>query len=270
MDIGTAKPDAATRARVPHHLIDILDPVEAYSAARFRARRASTRLPRSARAARAARSSAGRCCTSRRCAKGSSALPPADPAVRARLDARAAAEGWPALHAELARVDPATASALEAPPMRSASSARSEVSRGRRARRYRSCRARARRRGRLGPTIADRARAAGSRAAASRRSRERFDAMLASGPRRRARGACARAMRCSPRHAVDALRRLPAGVGRFWTARSMRATLRARGDRRHAPAREAPVHLASRDAGGCVRLASHAAIVTLTGCADRR
>ena len=66
MDIGTAKPDAATRARVPHHLIDIVDPTEAYSAARFRAD-AIARDRRHSRARRACRSSsAGRCSTSRR------------------------------------------------------------------------------------------------------------------------------------------------------------------------------------------------------------
>ena len=112
MDVGTAKPDAATRARVPHHLIDLIDPTEAYSAARFRA---------DALAAVAAIRSrgalpllvGGTMLYFKALTEGLSALPPADAAVRARLDARAAREGWPALHAELARIDPATAVRLK-------------------------------------------------------------------------------------------------------------------------------------------------------------
>jgi tRNA dimethylallyltransferase len=108
MDIGTAKPDTAARARVPHHLLDIIDPVHAYSAARFRAD--------AIKAIAAIRSRGavpllvgGTMLYFKALQEGLSALPAADPAVRARLDARAAAEGWPALHAELLRVDPATA-----------------------------------------------------------------------------------------------------------------------------------------------------------------
>ena len=112
MDIGTAKPDAAARAKVRHHLIDILDPVDAYSAARFRA---------DAIAAIAAIRSrgaipllvGGTMLYFKALRDGLSALPAADPAIRARLDARAAAEGWDALHAELARVDPVTAARLK-------------------------------------------------------------------------------------------------------------------------------------------------------------
>jgi tRNA dimethylallyltransferase len=112
MDIGTAKPDAATRARVPHHLIDVIDPTGAYSAARFcrdaleavAGIRARGRLPLLV---------GGTMLYFKALTEGLSALPPADPAVRAELDARAAREGWPALHAELARVDPATAARLE-------------------------------------------------------------------------------------------------------------------------------------------------------------
>ncbi len=101
MDIGTAKPDAATRARVPHHLIDVIDPTEAYSAAAIRGR---GRVPILA---------GGTMLYFKALSEGLSALPGADPAVRAELDARAAREGWPALHAELARVDPVTAARLE-------------------------------------------------------------------------------------------------------------------------------------------------------------
>ena len=111
MDIGTAKPDAAERARVPHHLIDIVEPTEAYSAARFVRDalaaiadiRARDRMPILA---------GGTMLYFKALTEGLSALPPSAPDVRAELDARAAQEGWPALHAELARVDPATAARL--------------------------------------------------------------------------------------------------------------------------------------------------------------
>ncbi len=111
MDIGTAKPTAQERAAVPHHLIDIRDPLEAYSAAQFVADagrlaadiRARGRLPLLV---------GGTLLYVKALRDGIDAMPSADPAVRAALDARAAAEGWPALHAELARVDPATAARL--------------------------------------------------------------------------------------------------------------------------------------------------------------
>jgi tRNA dimethylallyltransferase len=111
MDIGTAKPDRATRQRVPHHLVDIVDPTAAYSAARFAADagaaidaiRARGRLPILV---------GGTMLYFKALTEGLSALPHADAAVREELDRRAACEGWPALHAELARVDPVTAARL--------------------------------------------------------------------------------------------------------------------------------------------------------------
>jgi len=111
MDIGTAKPDAAERARVPHHLIDLLEPEAAYSAAMF---------VRDATAAAAAIRARGRLpllvggtmLYFKALRDGLDAMPAADPALRSQLDARAAAEGWPALHAELAKVDPPTAARL--------------------------------------------------------------------------------------------------------------------------------------------------------------
>lgn len=112
MDVGTAKPDAATRARVPHHLIDILEPTEAYSAARFRADALAAVAAIRARA-RIPLLVGGTMLYFKALREGLSALPAADPATRARIDARAAAEGWPALYAELARIDPATAARLE-------------------------------------------------------------------------------------------------------------------------------------------------------------
>jgi tRNA dimethylallyltransferase len=112
MDIGTAKPDVGVRQRVAHHLIDIIDPTDTYSAARFRvdalaavaAIRARGRVPLLV---------GGTMLYFKALSEGLSALPPADPAFRARLDARAAAEGWPALHAELARIDPASAARVK-------------------------------------------------------------------------------------------------------------------------------------------------------------
>ena len=112
MDIGTAKPDAATRARVPHHLIDVIDPTEAYSAARF-AREALATIAAIRGRGRVPILAGGTMLYFKALSEGLSALPGADPAVRAELDARAAREGWPALHAELARVDPVTAARLE-------------------------------------------------------------------------------------------------------------------------------------------------------------
>jgi len=111
MDIGTAKPDAATRTRIAHHLVDIVEPTETYSAARFRADALASIAAIRARG-RTPLLVGGTMLYFKALVEGLSALPGADAAVRARLDARAAAEGWPALHAELARVDPATAARL--------------------------------------------------------------------------------------------------------------------------------------------------------------
>jgi tRNA dimethylallyltransferase len=111
MDIGTAKPTAAERARVPHHLIDILDPTEAYSAARFVAD--AQRLVREIRArGRLPLLVGGTMLYFKALREGLAPMPPADATVRAAIDAEAAAQGWPALHAELARIDPATAARL--------------------------------------------------------------------------------------------------------------------------------------------------------------
>jgi tRNA dimethylallyltransferase len=111
MDIGTAKPDAAERALVPHHLIDILDPEQAYSAAQFV--RDATAAAADIRArGRLPLLVGGTMLYFKALRDGLDAMPAADPALRSQLDARAAAEGWPALHAELQRVDPATAARL--------------------------------------------------------------------------------------------------------------------------------------------------------------
>lgn len=104
LDLGTAKPSPAVRARVPHHLVDICVPEEAYSAARFRedaqraiaAVRARGRLPLLV---------GGTGLYFRALEQGLSVLPPADPAVRARLAAELARDGAAALHARLATLD---------------------------------------------------------------------------------------------------------------------------------------------------------------------
>jgi len=112
MDIGTAKPGAAERARVPHHLIDILEPVEAYSAGRFRADALGAIAGIEARG-RLAIVAGGTMLYYRALVGGLAELPGAQPAIRAEIEARAAREGWPQLHAELARVDPASAARIE-------------------------------------------------------------------------------------------------------------------------------------------------------------
>ena len=111
MDIGTAKPDRELLARAPHHLIDIIDPVESYSAARFLADANSAIRSIEARGLTPLLVG-GTMLYFRAFQSGLARLPAADPAIRNRLEARAAAEGWPALHAELARLDPPAASRI--------------------------------------------------------------------------------------------------------------------------------------------------------------
>jgi len=111
LDIGTAKPSAAERAAVPHHLIDILDPLEAYSAARFVAD-ATRLIEQINERGRTALLVGGTMLYFKALIDGLDAMPAADAEVRAALDARAATQGWPALHAELAKVDPITAARL--------------------------------------------------------------------------------------------------------------------------------------------------------------
>ena len=111
MDIGTAKPTAAEQAAVPHHLIDILDARESYSAAAFVAD--ATRLIGEIRARGALPLLVGGTMLYFKALfDGIDAMPAADAAVRARIDAQAAELGWPAMHARLAEVDPVTAARL--------------------------------------------------------------------------------------------------------------------------------------------------------------
>ncbi len=112
MDIGTAKPTAAERAQVPHHLIDIINPDEAYSAARFccDAHRAIEDI---ASRGRLPLLVGGTMLYFKSLREGLSSLPEADAGVRSQLDAEAAERGWPAMHAQLAKVDAATAARLK-------------------------------------------------------------------------------------------------------------------------------------------------------------
>jgi len=111
MDIGTAKPTAAERAAVPHHLIDVIEPTQAYSAAQFVA---DTRRLAAGIASRGALPLlvGGTMLYFKALFEGLDEMPASDPAVRAQLDAEAAERGWPALHAELRGVDPVTAARL--------------------------------------------------------------------------------------------------------------------------------------------------------------
>lgn len=113
LDIGAAKPDAALRARVPHHLIDLREPWQRYSAAEFAADAkhviddilARGKLPVLA---------GGTSLYFHALLNGLSAMPDADPEMRARITSEAEISGWPALHAELATVDPLAAARIHA------------------------------------------------------------------------------------------------------------------------------------------------------------
>ncbi len=111
LDIGSAKPSAEELARYPHRLIDICDPSESYSAGRFR-QDALVAMAEIVAAGRIPLLVGGTMLYFRALLEGMAELPQADPALRAELEARAEREGWPALHAELAQVDPQLASEL--------------------------------------------------------------------------------------------------------------------------------------------------------------
>ncbi len=112
MDIGTAKPDRETLARFPHHLIDLVTPEESYSAARFRADALRVMGEIAARG-RVPLLVGGTMLYFKALIDGLADMPAADASMRAAIEAEAAEKGWPALHAELARLDPATAARLE-------------------------------------------------------------------------------------------------------------------------------------------------------------
>jgi len=112
MDIGTAKPSVVERRSVPHHLIDIVDPTESYSAAQFRGDAVRLISEITARG-RIPLLVGGTMLYFKALREGLSELPESDAALRARMDAEAAERGWPALHAELAKVDAPTAARLK-------------------------------------------------------------------------------------------------------------------------------------------------------------
>jgi tRNA dimethylallyltransferase len=105
MDIGTAKPSAEVQARAPHQLIDLIDPVESYSAARF-VGDATVAMHGVAGRKRCPLLAGGTMLYFRALQSGLAKLPAADAGVRRRIEARATTEGWPALHSELATRDP--------------------------------------------------------------------------------------------------------------------------------------------------------------------
>ena len=111
MDIGTAKPSADELAAVPHHLINTHDPLQAYSAAGFVADAQALIVDISARG-KLPLLVGGTMLYFKALFDGLDDMPKADPAIRAVLEAEAAQRGWPAMHAELARVDPVTAARL--------------------------------------------------------------------------------------------------------------------------------------------------------------
>ncbi len=108
MDIGSAKPNAAILQQYPHHLIDILDPAQSYSAAQFRDDALQAMAEVTARG-RIPLLVGGTMLYFKALTEGLAAMPSADPVVRARLEQQAVSEGWAALHAELQRIDPVSA-----------------------------------------------------------------------------------------------------------------------------------------------------------------
>ena len=111
LDIGTAKPARELRARVPHHLIDLCEPTESYSAGRFVADALGSIRDIHARG-RVPLLVGGTMLYLRSLLHGLAALPQADPLLRSQLDTRAAKHGWSALHAELAGLDPEAAARI--------------------------------------------------------------------------------------------------------------------------------------------------------------
>jgi tRNA dimethylallyltransferase len=112
MNIGTAKPDAATLAQFPHRLIDLIAPTERYSAAQFRTD-ALREMAAITAAGRIPLLVGGTMLYLKTLREGLADLPEANAALRAQIDAEAAAQGWPALHTELQRTDPDTAARLK-------------------------------------------------------------------------------------------------------------------------------------------------------------
>ena len=112
MDIGTAKPSAAERSRVPHHLIDLVDPDAGYSVGRWRSE-AIRVVVEILNRRKMPLLVGGTMLYYRALTSGLAAMPSADPELRAELDLSAARRGWPSLHADLAKVDPETAQRVQ-------------------------------------------------------------------------------------------------------------------------------------------------------------
>ena len=113
LDIGTAKPPRAVRAQIPHHLIDITDPAQSYSAGQF-VRDALSAIAQIHDRRRVPLLVGGTMLYLRALLHGLAPLPQASPQLRAEIDTRAAGQGWPALHAELAALDPPAAARIAA------------------------------------------------------------------------------------------------------------------------------------------------------------
>jgi tRNA dimethylallyltransferase len=112
MNIGTAKPDAATLARYPHHLVDLIEPTETYSAARF-CKDALAAMNDICARGKVPLLVGGTMLYANALLNGLSDLPEADPEIRTALATRAATVGWAEMHRELARVDPDSAQRLK-------------------------------------------------------------------------------------------------------------------------------------------------------------
>ena len=246
MDIGTAKPSAAELAAVPHHLINIRDPLNAYSAAEF-VRDAQALITDIAARGKLPLLVGGTMLYFKALFDGLDDMPAANPEVRTALDAEAAAKGWPAMHAELALVDPITAarlapgdsqriqralevyriSGLPLSHFHAASAAiKTEAARAD------STRARAL----ISLEPAD-------RAWLHSRIAQRFDDHAGAGLYGRGAGP-ARARRSAPGPAQRALRGLPPGLGSLgWPVAPGRVA--RQGHLRHTPARQAANHLAA-------------------------
>ena len=112
MDIGTAKPDRQTLSRIPHHLVDLIEPDQQYSAAQFRSD-ALRIMHEIAQRNKIPLLVGGTMLYFRALREGLSELPPADPVLRSMLENQAKAIGWPALHEQLAKLDAETAARIK-------------------------------------------------------------------------------------------------------------------------------------------------------------
>jgi tRNA dimethylallyltransferase len=112
MEVGTAKPSREILAAIPHHLVDIIEPHESYSAAHFRDD-ALVAMREITERGRIPLLVGGTMLYFKALLEGLNELPEADPAIRLVIDTMATESGWPAVHAKLAEVDPATAARLE-------------------------------------------------------------------------------------------------------------------------------------------------------------